>query len=135
MSWPVLRIGAVLEHIEPSLGQVRRKEKLLSSITADDDDDEILPEVDTFALFTERATGTQPRLDIVKLGPELNNQIEELTTEFEPQNLFRMTLPRESALIKHFEIKVDEKLLKFPQNRLPPRVQTPEKNKRSQKAN
>ena len=43
------RIGAVLEHIEPSPGLVRRKEELLSSITADDDDDEILPEVDTFA--------------------------------------------------------------------------------------
>ena len=49
-------IGAVLEHIEPSLGLVRRKEELLSSITADDDDDEILPEVDTFAPFPERAT-------------------------------------------------------------------------------
>ena len=91
-----------------------------------------MPEVDTFAPFTERATGTQPLLELVKLGdnPELNNRIKQLITEFEPQNIFSMTLPREPALIKPFQIKVDEKLWKVPQNRLPPRVQTPEKNKK-----
>ena len=64
-----------MEHIEPSPGLVRRKEELLSSITADDDYDEILPEVGTFALFTERAIGTQPLLELIKLcdSPELNN--------------------------------------------------------------
>ena len=56
------RTDAVLEHTEPSPGRVRLKEELLRSITADDDDDEILPEIDTFAPFTERATGTQPLL-------------------------------------------------------------------------
>ena len=106
------RIGAALVHIEPSLGQVRRKEKLLSSITADDDDDEILPEVDTFAPFTQRATGTQPLLEKVKLGdnPELNNRIKQLITKFEPQNIFSMTLPKEPARFQPFEITVDEKL-------------------------
>ena len=53
------RIGALLEHIEPPPGLVRRKEELLSSI---------LPEVDTFAPFTDKATGTQPLLELVKLG-------------------------------------------------------------------
>ena len=114
-------IGAVLEHCTPPPGLVRRKDELLSLITADDDDDEILPEVDTFAPFTERATGTQPLLKLVKLGDnsELNNRIEELITKFEPQNLLSMTLSREHALIKPFEIKIDETLWKVPQNRLP----------------
>ena len=98
---------------------------------ADDDDDEILPEFNTFAPFAERTTGTQPLLELVKLSdnPELNNRIEKIITEFEPQNLFSMTLSREPALIKPLEIKVDEKLWKVPHNCLPPRVQTPEKNK------
>ena len=67
-----------------------------------------MPDVDTFVPFTEIATGTQPLLELVKLGdnPKLNNRVEELITEFEPQNLFSMILPREPALIKPFEIKV-----------------------------
>ena len=40
-----------------------------------------------------------------------------------------MTLLRESAPIKPFEIKIDGKLWKVPQIRHPPQVQTPEKNK------
>ena len=74
------RIGAVLEHNEPSSGLVRRKEELHSSITVDDDDD------DTFAPFTERATGTQSLLGLIKLSDnsELNNRIKLLITDFEP---------------------------------------------------
>ena len=50
----------VLENSEPSPGlAIVRKDELLSSIAADNDDDKILPEVDTFAPFTQRATGIQ----------------------------------------------------------------------------
>ena len=50
------RIVAALECMILHPGEVRRLDKLISSVTADNDDDEIPPSVDTFRPFTDIGT-------------------------------------------------------------------------------
>ena len=62
------RIVAALERMTLHPGEVRRLDELISSVTADDDDDEIPPSVDTFRPFTDISTDEVDFLDKIVYG-------------------------------------------------------------------
>ena len=122
------RIVAPLERMTLHPGEVRRLDELISSVTADDDDDEKPPSVDTFRPFTDIGTDEVDFLDKIEYGdiPSLNIRLRALCSEF--KDIFSSSLPPDPAKLPPFSIDVPLADLEVPQNRLPPRVQSPVKN-------
>ena len=119
------RIVAALERMTLHLGEVRRLDELISSVTADDADDEIPPSVETFRPFTDIGIDEVDFLDNIEYGDNhsLNIRLRALCSEF--KDIFSSSLPPEPAKLPPFSIDVPLADWEVPQNRLPPRVQSP----------
>ena len=122
------RIVAALKSMTLHPDEVRRLDELISSITTDDDNDEILPSVDTFRPFTDIGTDEVNFLDIIEYGDNLSLYIRLRTLCSEFKDIFSTSLPPELSKLPSFSICVTLVDWKVPQNRLPPRVQSPVKN-------